>query len=83
MCGYCYDSAHTSPSADDLISQFQKAMVKASKFDRFMVKIFTSGSFLDEKEVPADARSKILSLLEEDSRVFKVVVESRPEFSYR
>lgn len=80
MCGYVYDSAHTSPSADDLVSQFQKAMVKASKFDRFMVKIFTSGSFLDEKEVPADARSKILSLLEEDSRVFKVVVESRPEF---
>lgn len=80
MCGYVYDSAHTSPSADDLISQFQKAMFKASKFDRFMVKIFTSGSFLDEKEVPADARSKILSLLEEDSRVFKVVVESRPEF---
>lgn len=80
MCGYVYDSAPTSPSADDLVSQFQKAMAKASKFDRFMVKIFTSGSFLDEKEVPADARSKILSLLEEDSRVFKVVVESRPEF---
>ncbi len=80
MCGYVYDSAHTSPSADDLVAQFQKAMAKASKFDRFMVKIFTSGSFLDEKEVPADARSKILSLLEEDSRVFKVVVESRPEF---
>ncbi len=80
MCGYVYDSAHTSPSADDLVSQFRKAMVKASKFDRFMVKIFTSGSFLDEKEVPADALSKILSLLEEDDRVFKVVVESRPEF---
>ncbi|WP_370575997.1 archaeosine biosynthesis radical SAM protein RaSEA [Methanomethylovorans sp.] len=80
MCGYVYDSAHTSPSADDLVSQFRKAMVKASKFDRFMVKIFTSGSFLDEKEVPADARSKILSLLEEEVRVFKVVVESRPEF---
>ncbi|MCC7576988.1 MAG: archaeosine biosynthesis radical SAM protein RaSEA [Methanomethylovorans sp.] len=80
MCGYVYDSAHTSPSAEDLVSQFRKAMVKASKFDRFMVKIFTSGSFLDEKEVPADALSKILSLLEEDDRIFKVVVESRPEF---
>jgi len=80
MCGYVYDSAHTSPSAEDIVSQFRKAMGKASKFDRFMVKIFTSGSFLDEKEVPADALSKILSLLEEDDRVFKVVVESRPEF---
>lgn len=80
MCGYVYDSAHTSPSVDDLVSQFQKAMDKASRFDRFMVKIFTSGSFLDEREVPEDALSKILSLLEKDDRIFKVVVESRPEF---
>ncbi|MDN5310117.1 MAG: hypothetical protein PWP14_1511 [Methanolobus sp.] len=80
MCGYVYDRALTSPSTSDLVAQFEKAMAKASKFDRFMVKIFTSGSFLDEKEVPLDARSSILSTLEEDSRVFKVVVESRPEF---
>lgn len=41
-----------------------------------MVKIFTSGSFLDPLEVPAGARREILSAL----RGKAVIVETRPEF---
>lgn len=80
MCGYVYDSAATPPSDVQLVSQFDNAMKKASEFDRFMVKIFTSGSFLDEKEIPLDVRHSILGALEADERVSKVIVETRPEF---
>ncbi|TGC09772.1 archaeosine biosynthesis radical SAM protein RaSEA [Methanolobus halotolerans] len=80
MCGYVYDSAQTPPSNADLIKQLGNAMTKASGFDLFMVKIFTSGSFLDTREIPLEVRHNILSSLEEDPRVVKVLVETRPEF---
>ncbi|WP_406655593.1 archaeosine biosynthesis radical SAM protein RaSEA [Methanolobus sp. ZRKC2] len=80
MCGYVYDSAQTPPSDEDLVKQLGNAMEKASGFNEFMVKIFTSGSFLDVREIPLEVRHSILSVLEEDSRVVKVLVETRPEF---
>lgn len=45
-----------------------------------MVKIFTSGSFLDEHEVPPEARDAILKTLADDPRVVKVLAETRPNF---
>lgn len=80
MCGYVYDSAQAEPSDDDLVAQLSKAMKKASDLDRFMVKIFTSGSFLDTKEIPLDVRHRILEELDRDGRVVKVLAETRPEF---
>jgi radical SAM enzyme (TIGR01210 family) len=80
MCGYVYDSAQDSPSDDDLMAQLVKAMRKASDFDRFMVKIFTSGSFLDTKEIPLEVRHRILEELDSDERIVKVLAETRPEF---
>lgn len=80
MCGYVYDSAQTVPSDDDLMAQLSRAMRKASDFDKFMVKIFTSGSFLDTKEIPLDVRHKMLAELDADERVVKVLAETRPEF---
>ncbi|MEM2991231.1 MAG: archaeosine biosynthesis radical SAM protein RaSEA, partial [Halobacteria archaeon] len=43
-----------------------------------VVKLFTSGSFLDPLEVPAEARNHILAALGE--KIEKVIIESRPEF---
>lgn len=80
MCGYVYDSAQGTPSDADLLAQFEKAMKKASAFGEFMVKIFTSGSFLDVKEIPLEVRHRILSELDADKRVVKVLAETRPEF---
>jgi radical SAM enzyme (TIGR01210 family) len=80
MCGYVYDSAQVSPSDEDLFSQLGKAMRKASGFSEFMVKIFTSGSFLDTREIPLEVRHRILEALKSDARVIKVLVETRPEF---
>lgn len=80
MCGYVYDCASEPPTLEDYKSQLAKALRKAEKFSEFMVKIFTSGSFLDEQEVPPEARDAILKTLQEDPRVIKVLVETRPNF---
>ena len=76
MCGYFNDSLWKNISDDDLLTQFDAAMEKyeGQKF----IKIFTSGSFLDDKEVTTNVRKKILKNLKETSD--KISVESRPEF---
>ncbi len=42
-----------------------------------MVKLYTSGSFLDPNEIPLEVRDRILSAFEGAKRV---LFESRPEF---
>ncbi|MBN2489095.1 MAG: archaeosine biosynthesis radical SAM protein RaSEA [Methanosarcinaceae archaeon] len=80
MCGFVYDSAQTPPSEADLEAQLDRALTRAAGFDEFMVKIFTSGSFLDEREIQPDVRKSILRCLGNDERIPKVLVETRPEF---
>jgi archaeosine synthase beta-subunit len=80
MCGYVYDCASEPPTLEDYKAQLAKAMKKAEKFSSLMVKIFTSGSFLDEQEVPLEARNYILKNLADDPRISKVLVETRPNF---
>ena len=48
MCGYAGEGAPAS--ADDLIIQFESAMEKCSP-EVSVVKIYTSGSFLDSEEI--------------------------------
>jgi radical SAM enzyme (TIGR01210 family) len=79
MCGYVYDSARSPPSHDDLMKQFDHAM-KRCKDEEFIVKIFTSGSFLDDSEIGPETRRLMLSRLNEDARVKKVIAETRPEY---
>ncbi|MCX9010048.1 MAG: archaeosine biosynthesis radical SAM protein RaSEA [Candidatus Methanoperedens sp.] len=79
MCGYVYDSAARPPSHDELMKQFEYA-VSRCKDEEFTVKIFTSGSFLDDGEIPAETRIEMLSRLGADGRVKKVIAETRPEY---
>ena len=76
MCGYFNDSAWEKVSDEELISQFNIAMEKFK--DQKFVKIFNSGSFLDEKEISKNVRDKILKDL--STKVEKVSFESRPEY---
>lgn len=76
MCGYFNDSLWQKTSADDLLKQFDTAMKNYS--NQKIVKIFTSGSFLDEKEIPLSVRKKILTKLFE--KTDRISVESRPEY---
>lgn len=79
MCGYVYDSARSPPSHDDLMKQFEHAMSRC-KDEEFIVKIFTSGSFLDDSEIGPATRVEMLSRLRENDRVKKVIAETRPEY---
>ena len=76
MCGYFNDSAWENVSDEQLLSQMKSALEKYSN-EKF-VKIFTSGSFLDKKEIKPKVREKILSTLYKTAD--KVSVESRPEY---
>ena len=76
MCGYFNDSLFRKISDEDLLIQFETAMKKYSN-EKF-IKIFTSGSFLDEKEISPKIREEILTRLFKNAE--KVSIESRPEF---
>jgi radical SAM enzyme (TIGR01210 family) len=76
MCGYKQDSYHGEVPASALETQFESAMQKFS--DHKMVKIFNSGSFLDENEIPVAVRTNIIKSLAE--KKVRIVIESRPEY---
>lgn len=76
MCGYFNDSMWEKISDEDLLAQFDRAMNKYS--DQKFVKIFTSGSFLDDKEVKPKIGKEIINKLTETAD--KISVESRPEY---
>lgn len=74
MCGYNAASSK-AVTAEDLRRQLQKA---AQRYQgEGMVKIYTSGSFLDPEEVPLDLRSEAFSSFGVAERI---LFESRPEF---
>lgn len=76
MCGYTNDASQDDVKEEDLLSQYENVMKNYSQ--EKIVKVFTSGSFLDEKEVPKSAGEKILDDL--TGKTEKIIVESRPEF---
>ena len=76
MCGYAGEGAPAA--AHDLISQFEWAMGRFSP-EVSVVKIYTSGSFLDADEMPLQARDEILKRLEALG-IARLVIESRPEY---
>jgi archaeosine synthase beta-subunit len=74
MCGYNTESIEGIGPAE-LSAQLEAVL---SRFEgEGMVKLYTSGSFLDENEVPADVRDRILGAFDGAKRV---LFESRPEF---
>ncbi|MFB6352773.1 MAG: archaeosine biosynthesis radical SAM protein RaSEA, partial [Halobacteriales archaeon] len=88
MCGYVAESVEGGTVAhEDLLAQLDAALDHerqhvAEHRDGVhepcpLVKIYTSGSFLDEREVPAETRAAIAEALEDRERV---VVESLPDF---
>jgi hypothetical protein len=76
MCGYFNDSAWRNVSANDLLSQFNLAMGNYS--GEKIVKIFTSGNFLDDKEIPKTVRDEIIFRLAK--KAAKISIETRPEY---
>ncbi len=75
MCGYINDARMEPVSTENLRKQMEKVM-KRYKGER-VVKIFTSGSFLDPNEIAPDMQREIL---EDFSSADRLIIESLPEF---
>jgi radical SAM enzyme (TIGR01210 family) len=76
MCGYFNDSLWTHVAAEDLIKQYTFAM--QSYRGEPVVKLFTSGSFLDTSEMPIAVQHHIINDLSD--KVQKISFESRPAY---
>ncbi|MFX0198487.1 MAG: archaeosine biosynthesis radical SAM protein RaSEA [Candidatus Hodarchaeota archaeon] len=80
MCGYSKDSAPIAPQPQFLLDQFYFALEKAKNSSLSVVKIYTSGSFFDEKEIPHKTRIKMLKHLSSLPSLRNVILETRPEY---
>ncbi|MEM1578211.1 MAG: archaeosine biosynthesis radical SAM protein RaSEA [Archaeoglobaceae archaeon] len=74
MCSYWLESRNVSNEI--LKEQIDKIF---ERIDTKLLKIFTSGSFFDENEIPAEIRRYLVEKIEKHG-VEKLIVESRPEF---
>ncbi|CQH60668.1 TIGR01210 family protein [Halobacterium hubeiense] len=81
MCGYVAESVEGGSVAhEDLMAQIDACLEhEQEEADEAsgLIKIYTSGSFLDEREVPAETRQAIAETFADRERI---VVESLPDF---
>ncbi len=73
MCGY-HTASNPTIKPEALLTQLEEAL---SRYDgQKVVKIYTSGSFLDEREIPVEVATAILRRF----KAKRIIVESRPEY---
>jgi radical SAM enzyme (TIGR01210 family) len=81
MCSYLLDGVNQNPTEEEIFLQFQTAISQLEKLSfPLSVKIYTSGSFFDQDEIPLIARNQILQAISVDDRIREVILESRPEY---
>jgi len=80
MCGYWHESSANITQAD-ILAQLDYSL-RASPKEDFILKLYTSGSFLDEREISATTRRHIARMLHQrqDTKIKKLVIETRPEY---
>ena len=85
MCGYIQDSALEKIGTANLINQIdyafnsKKQEIISDKND-YILKIFNSGSFLDDEEVPSKFREYLYKKIVQFDNIKEFVIESRVEF---
>ena len=77
VCSYLMDSSKNKVSENDIIEQFNRGINSGKNYQS--VKIFTSGSFLDDFEVPIECRKYIFKKLGK-LPIKDISIESRPEY---
>jgi len=75
MCGYVNDASTTYIAQENLENQLKMALKYYQ--GQKVVKMYTSGSFLDPNEIPYEMGLKII---DQFSKAEKIVIETRPEF---
>lgn len=85
MCGYIEDANIEPVGPQQIINQFDFALeqnledIKSDSYN-YVLKIFNSGSFFDDTEVPKQVRTYIYERLAKIPQITEFIVESRPEF---
>lgn len=80
ICGYIYDNPQ-EPNFEAILKSFNQILKNTiTETEKFSLKLFTSGSFLDEKEIPKDIRKSILKTAAQYSQIEEIILESRPEY---
>ncbi len=77
MCGYSRDTLGRSATPAELAEQLRRALERYR--DEPYVKVYTSGSFLDDREVDAESRLALVSAFSGRARRF--LLETLPEFA--
>ncbi len=77
MCGYAKDTLGRSATPEELGEQLAHAL--ARYHNEPYVKVYTSGSFLDDREVDPESRQKIVAAFSGRARRF--LFETLPEFA--
>ncbi len=76
MCGYIYDCPREIKQ-QEILEEFRKALENLGNIE--YLKIFTSGSFLDKREIKAETIKRIVEEINK-RKIRRVQIESRPEF---
>ncbi|NPA47749.1 MAG: archaeosine biosynthesis radical SAM protein RaSEA [Thermococci archaeon] len=79
MCAYPTAAPARKWSQKELLEYLQKALQTAAGYERVAVRIFTSGSFLDDSELRPETRREMFRLISRMENVREIVVESRSE----
>ncbi|MBI4392847.1 MAG: archaeosine biosynthesis radical SAM protein RaSEA [Euryarchaeota archaeon] len=77
MCGYVNDSLMVKVSTADFVAQMESALAEAYRGQEIL-KIYTSGSFLDPTEVHPEAQEAIMARV--PATVKKLIVEAQAQF---
>lgn len=78
MCGYNNNVNRGAVGHTDYLAQLEVNIEEMRGID--YIKIFTSGSFFDENEIPGETTSAIFEKIHDISPRSRILVESRPEF---
>jgi archaeosine synthase beta-subunit len=77
MCGYAKDTLGRSATPEELAEQTKRAL--ARYHEEPYVKVYTSGSFLDDREVDAGSRLRLVESF--SGRARRLLFETLPEFA--
>lgn len=85
MCGYVQDSYIQDIPQESILNQFNVALESkmeeiSTSSDNYVLKIFNSGSFLDDTEITPSTRQQIYEKIQSIDNITELIVESRPEY---